>query len=74
MRRPESGRQQLASAQDGGQGAYSGAASTSADSLERQNHLMQAILLLLKELEPGELDLVRHDIDKRLHAAKNRAL
>ena len=27
---------------------------------------MQAILLLLKELEPSELQLVRHDLDKRL--------
>jgi len=35
---------------------------------------MQAILLLLKELEPGELDLVRHDIDKRLQGGKSRAV
>ena len=27
---------------------------------------MQAILLLLKELEPSELDLVRRDIDKKI--------
>ena len=33
---------------------------------------MQAILLLMKELEPGELDLVRHDIEKRLQVIKNR--
>ena len=33
---------------------------------ERQDHLMQAVLLLLKELEPSELELVKRDIDKKI--------
>ena len=33
---------------------------------ERQDHVMQAVLLLMKELEPSELELLRRDIDKKI--------
>ena len=47
---------------------------TAAEETQRQDHVMQAILLLLKELEPGELDLIRHDVDTRIqHNKSNNA-
>ena len=66
MRRPESSRQPS--------GAQESNAVPGSDNLERQNHLMQAILLLLKECEPADLELVRRDLDKRLQSSKGRAV
>ena len=40
---------------------------TRLSSNEGQDYSMQAALLLLKELELSEIELIRRDIDKKIH-------
>ena len=66
MRRPESSRQ------DGAGGHKHSHHPSLVESDQRQDHLMQAILLLLKEMEPSELELVRKDIDKKIQSIRSQ--